>query len=103
MRRVFQGFSALLAALPLAAQVPPKEADRSNFKPPDGVAAAVKQALFEAKPKRRYLVVPNADEGERTIPRQLDQLNEGQPYTYDRTALIKIVDESLAASRPRTP
>jgi NAD(P)-dependent dehydrogenase (short-subunit alcohol dehydrogenase family) len=83
-----------------------KEADRSNFKPPDEVAAAVEQALFEARPKRRYLVVPNAEEGERTIRRQLDQLvqlNEGQPYTYDRATLVKMLDESLVGSRPKTP
>ncbi len=26
------------------------------------------------------------------------QLNEGQPYTYDREALVKMLDEALAAS-----
>ena len=34
---------------------------------------------------------------------QLVQLNEGQPYTYDRDALVKLLDEALAGSRPRTP
>jgi hypothetical protein len=63
------------------------------------------QALFEPNPKRRYLVVPNQGEAERTIKTQIEQLvqlNEGQPYTYDREALIKMLDEVLAQARPRT-
>jgi NAD(P)-dependent dehydrogenase (short-subunit alcohol dehydrogenase family) len=79
--------------------------DRSRFKEPDEVAAAVVHALFDPNPKRRYMVVPNEREAEVTIRQQiaqLVQLNEGQPYTYDREALIKMLDESLASSRPRT-
>ena len=56
-------------------------------------------------PKRRYMVVPNDREAEVTIKKQMSQLvqlNEGQPYTYDREALIKMLDEALAGSRPRT-
>ena len=34
--------------------------DRSKYKKPDEVAAAVELALFEATPKRRYMVVPEA-------------------------------------------
>ncbi|MBV9620167.1 MAG: SDR family oxidoreductase [Gammaproteobacteria bacterium] len=78
-------------------------ADRSNFKEPDEVAAAVEQALTEPTPKRRYLVVPNAQEAEITIRKQIEQLvqlNEGQPYSYDRTALVKMLDEALATARP---
>jgi len=30
------------------------------------------------------------------------QLNEGQPYTYERDALIKMLDEALSTARPRT-
>jgi len=29
------------------------------------------------------------------------QLNEGQRYTLDRAALIKMLDEALATARPR--
>jgi hypothetical protein len=36
----------------------PRRADMSMFKQPDDVAAAVDLALFEPKPRRRYLVVP---------------------------------------------
>jgi NAD(P)-dependent dehydrogenase (short-subunit alcohol dehydrogenase family) len=79
--------------------------NRAKYKEPDEVAHAVEQALFEPNPKRRYLVVPNQDEAERTIKTQIEQLvqlNEGQPYTYDREALIKMLDEALAQGRPRT-
>jgi NAD(P)-dependent dehydrogenase (short-subunit alcohol dehydrogenase family) len=78
--------------------------DRSNYKEPDEVAAAVEQALFEPEPKRRYMVVPNQEEAEITIRKQIEQLvqlNEGQPYAYDRTALVKMLDEALATARPQ--
>jgi hypothetical protein len=32
---------------------------------------------------------------------QLVQLNEGQRYTYDRAALIKMLDAALKSARPR--
>jgi hypothetical protein len=51
------------------------------------------------------MVVPNEREAEVTIKKQiaqLVQLNEGHPYTYDREGLIKLLDEALAQSRPRT-
>jgi NAD(P)-dependent dehydrogenase (short-subunit alcohol dehydrogenase family) len=79
------------------------QADRSKYKEPDEVAAVVEQALFEPDPRRRYMVVPNQDEAELTIRKQIEQLvqlNEGQPYTYDRAALIKMLDEALGKSRP---
>ena len=79
-------------------------ADRSNYKQPNEVAAAVEQALSEPEPKRRYMVVPNQEEAELTIRKQIEQLvqlNEGQPYTYDRTTLVKMLDEALAKARPQ--
>jgi NAD(P)-dependent dehydrogenase (short-subunit alcohol dehydrogenase family) len=78
--------------------------DRSKYKKPDEVAAAVELALFEAAPKRRYMVVPEQREAEITIRKQIEQLvqlNEGQPYTYDRDALIRMLDEALATARPK--
>lgn len=80
--------------------------DRSRYKEPDEVAAAVEQALFEPVPKRRYMVVPNRQEAENTIRKiieELVQLNEGQPYTYSREALLGMLDEALKSSRPATP
>lgn len=82
-----------------------RRAERSKFKDPDEVAAAVEQALFEPAPKRRYMVVPDQDEAEETIKKQIEQLvqlNEGQPYSYDHAALVKMLDDALATSRPRT-
>jgi len=79
-------------------------ADRSKYKKPDEVAAAVELALFEATPKRRYMVVADPREGEITIRKQIEQLvqlNEGQPYTYDRDALVRMLDDALATARPR--
>ena len=78
--------------------------DRSKYKQPDEVAAAVEQALFEANPKRRYMVVPEQREAEITIRKQVEQLvqlNEGQLYTYDRDSLVRMLDEALAQARPR--
>lgn len=77
--------------------------DRSKYKSPDEVADAVALALFEASPKRRYPVVPNAYEGEITIRKaiqELVQLNEGHAFTHDRDALVKMLDEALAMARP---
>jgi NAD(P)-dependent dehydrogenase (short-subunit alcohol dehydrogenase family) len=84
--------------------VDPLLGDRSQYKPPDEVAEAVTQALFESSPKRRYMVVPNQTEAEWTIKKaieQLVQLNEGQAYTYDREAMVRMLDEALANARPK--
>ncbi|HUG03562.1 MAG TPA: SDR family NAD(P)-dependent oxidoreductase [Steroidobacteraceae bacterium] len=80
--------------------------DRSLYKSPDEVAEAVKLALFEPEPKRRYMVVPNAYEGEITIRKaiqELVELNEGHAYTYGRDALVQMLDEALATARPAVP
>ncbi len=84
--------------------VDPRLGDRSHYKPPDEVAEAVAQALFESSPKRRYMVVPNQTEAEWTIKKaieQLVQLNEGQAYTYDREAMVRMLDEALGNARPK--
>lgn len=77
------------------------KAELPNQPEPDDVAAAVEKALADQKPKRRYLVVPNQKEAEWTIRRQIEQLvelNDDQQYSYDRAALIRMLDESLAKS-----
>jgi len=79
--------------------------DRSKEKDPEEVAIAVEHALFDPKPKRRYLVVPRQQEAEMTIRKQIEQLaqlNEDQPYSYDRAALIKMLDEALTRAPPQT-
>lgn len=77
-------------------------ADRSAMKPPDEVATVVLQALSDAKPKRRYLIVPEQGQAEETIRGVVDvlvQLNEDHAYSYDRAALIRMVDEAAAKTR----
>jgi len=79
-------------------------ADRSIYKEPDEVAVTVEQALFEPAPRRRYLVVPSQSEAEITIKKQIEQLvqlNEHQPYSYDRAALVKMLDDALAQETPK--
>ena len=77
----------------------------TKLKEPDEVAAAVESALVERKPKLRYMVVPSQGQAEATIKAQVEQLvqlNEGQRYTYDRPALIKMLDAALVGARPRS-
>lgn len=81
-----------------------RNGDRSIYPPPDDVAVAVEDALFGPKPKRRYLVIPDRESAEKTIRKQFErlvQLNEGQRYTYDRAALVRMLDEALSGSQPR--
>jgi NAD(P)-dependent dehydrogenase (short-subunit alcohol dehydrogenase family) len=76
----------------------------AQAKDPEEVAAAVEESLFEANPKRRYMVVPDAHQAEVAIKAQLEhlvQMNEDQPYEYDRDALVKMLDEQLSASQKR--
>ncbi len=72
--------------------------DRSNYKEPDDVALAALHFLTSETPKRRYMVVPSEFEAQITIQqviRELVQLNEGQPFTYTRDELVKMLDEAL--------
>jgi hypothetical protein len=83
----------------------PARTDMSRYKEPDDVAASFAHALSDPKPKRRYLTVPVEDQARRTIQKQIAQLvelNEGHAFTYDRAALIQMLDAALAGSRPRT-
>lgn len=69
------------------------------LKEPDEVSDAFMHALFSDEPKRRYMVVPNADEADRTIRKAIEelvQLNEWQAYSYDRDELVKMLDEALS-------
>jgi NAD(P)-dependent dehydrogenase (short-subunit alcohol dehydrogenase family) len=93
------------AAKRLGGQYAARANELDDLEQPEDVAAAFAAALSEPKPKRRYLVVPVEDQARRTIEKQIAQLvelNEGHPYTYDREALISMLDEALTGSRPRT-
>jgi len=73
--------------------------DGDEQKDPAEVAEAVHHALFDEDPKMRYMVVPYDRQAEITIAKAIEemvQLNEGQPYTYDRDTLVKMLDEALA-------
>lgn len=77
-------------------------ADRSRYKEPDEVAAAVLHALSDDNPKRRYMVTPNQRSAEITIRKAIEelvQLNEDQPYSYDRDSLVQMLDENLQRSK----
>ena len=70
-----------------------------SYKEPDEVSEAFMHALFDDKPLRRYMVVPDAEEQEWTIRTQLNelvQLNQWGPYSYSREELVGLLDEALA-------
>ncbi len=75
--------------------------DRPKDKEPDEVSAAFLHALFDSNPKRRYMVVPNEEQAEITIKKaieELAQLNERQQYSYNREAMISMLDEAMAGA-----
>jgi hypothetical protein len=58
--------------------------------------------VSSANPKPRYLVVPAANQATIVIRKLMDeivQLNADQPYSVDRDALVKMLDDALARSR----
>ncbi len=70
-----------------------------SYKEPDEVSEAFVHALFDDKPLRRYMVVPNAEEQGWTIRTKINelvQLNTWGPYSYDRDELVQMLDEALA-------
>lgn len=74
-------------------------ADRSKYPEPDAVAEAALHALSDENPRHRYMVVPEQKEAEWTIKKaiqELVQLNQGHAYSYDRAALIEMLDAELA-------
>jgi hypothetical protein len=76
--------------------------DRSMYKEPDEVAAAVMHALFDESPKPNYMVVPNEGAARRTIGRSLEkmaELNADQEYSYSDEELIEMLKEATAAQR----
>lgn len=73
--------------------------DRSNYKAPDEVAEALLHAMGDKSPYRRYMVVPNEGEAQRTIAKaiqELVELNQYQAYSYSRDQLVEMLDAALA-------
>jgi len=73
--------------------------DLSMMPGPDFIVARVEHALFDADPQPRYMVVGDPERAENTmraVLRRMLELNENQPYSYDRDGLIKLLDEELA-------
>jgi NAD(P)-dependent dehydrogenase (short-subunit alcohol dehydrogenase family) len=75
-----------------------------NNPPPDEVADAVLDAMSSADPKARYLVVPVQNQAAIVFRKLMDeivQLNEGHKFSYDRDALVKMLDDAIARSKAR--
>ncbi len=74
-------------------------ADRSIYKAPDDVAKAALHALSDAKPLRRYMVVPDEGEARWAIGaaiREVAELNEWQAFSYTREELIAMLDAAMS-------
>lgn len=70
-----------------------------SFKKPDDVSTAYMHALFDEKPLRRYVVTPNQQEQAYTIStkvRQLVELNQWGPHSYNRDQLVEMLDKAIA-------
>jgi len=75
-----------------------------NNPPPDEVADAVLDAMSSADPKARYLVVPAQNQAAVVFRKLMDeivQLNDGHKFSYDRDALVKMLDDAIARSKAR--
>jgi NAD(P)-dependent dehydrogenase (short-subunit alcohol dehydrogenase family) len=73
--------------------------DRSQYKDPDEVTAAIRHAMFDPNPKLRYMVVPNRSEAHWTIDagiRRVAQRNERQEHAFSREELIEMLDSAIA-------
>lgn len=75
-----------------------------SYPPPDDVADAVYDAITSENPKLRYLVVPAQNQAAIAIRKLIDevvQLNSDQKFSYDRDALVKMLDDAIARSTPK--
>ena len=73
-----------------------------NYPEPDEVAAAALHALSDPAPKRRYMVVATQRQAEVTIRKAIEelvQLNQSHAFSYDREALIRMLDETIERIR----
>ena len=66
---------------------------------PMEVAEVVMKALFDDNPKPRYLIVPNEQQAHWTISSAIERVveqNHDQKFSYDRAALIEMLDAAIA-------
>jgi NAD(P)-dependent dehydrogenase (short-subunit alcohol dehydrogenase family) len=73
--------------------------EESKDPEPDEVAEAALAALFDPAPKLRYMVVPNQQQANVTLRkqlRQLVQLNQAHKYSLPRDSLVAMLDRALA-------
>ena len=72
-----------------------------SYKEPDEVSQAFMHALFDDKPLRRYVVVPNQEEQAWTIGTKINelvQLNTWGPYSYSRDQLVEMLDAAMSGN-----
>lgn len=73
-------------------------ASKETMKDPLEVAMAVLHLMSSDSPKRRYMVTPTKEQADWTMRVALQrilELNEGQPYSYNRDELVALLDELL--------
>ena len=78
--------------------------DLSSLKGPEDIVAKVQHALFDDHPQQRYMVVGDPGRAERTMRALLHrmlQLNHNQPFTFDRDALIELLDDEMKKMQSR--
>ncbi len=74
--------------------------DLSGYKGPEDIVRVVQQSLAADAPRRRYMVVGDAQRAENTMRallRRMLELNRDQPFSYDRDALVRLLDEEITA------
>ncbi len=88
-----------------ALYAPDADTSRSEFPAPEPVAAACHAALFDETPLERYLVVPNAEEADRTLEQAAHEwarLNASTPYRWSSERLVAEVDARAGGATAAT-
>jgi NAD(P)-dependent dehydrogenase (short-subunit alcohol dehydrogenase family) len=73
---------------------------------PTEVAEVVMKSLFDDHPRPRYLIVPSQEQAYWTINRAIERMveqNSDQKFSYDRAALIEMLDAALAKHAGGSP
>lgn len=75
-----------------------------NNPAPDDVADAVLDAMTNANPRPRYLVVPAANQAAialRTMFDHIVQMNDSQKFRFERDSLVKMLDDAINRGKQR--